>query len=274
MRFVLTAVFSIFATVAFAQVEHTPSHCIAMVDNGPYVQQASTQALVKDEVRITFIDHSMFRIDTFGGLSAITDFNGYIGRNPDYPTVVTMNRAHDSHYTNNVPPEVRHILRGWGTAGAPADHNLDLGEMRIRNVTTDIRSEWTGRDPDGNSIFVFEVGGLCIGHLGHLHHEPSDLQYALIGRLDVVMANVDGGLSLDTETMIRIMKRFRASVVLPMHYWGRASLNRFLAGMSDEFEVVDVEAASLIVSQDTLPLRPTVYVLPPQLFNLYNDADE
>ena len=81
---------------------------------------------------------------------------------------------------------------GWRTGGVPADHYLDLGEMLVRNVTTDIRDRFGGgfRIEDGNSIFIFEVAGLCVGHLGHLHHEPSDDTYAAIGRLDVVMAAV------------------------------------------------------------------------------------
>ena len=49
-----------------------------------------------------------------------------------------------------------------------------IGDVLIRNVTTDIRryfGDYTGADmiKDGNSIFIFEVAGLCIGHLGHLH---------------------------------------------------------------------------------------------------------
>ena len=80
--------------------------------------------------------------------------------------------------------------------------------MLIRNATTDIRGGFGGaRIEDNNSIFIFEVAGLCIGHLGHLHHEPSDETYAAIGRLDVVMAAVDGGMTVDIPTMIRIVKR-------------------------------------------------------------------
>jgi len=269
MRVILAAFLSVMASSAAAQVEHTPSHCLAMVNNEPVIQKASVQALQKDEVRLTFIDHSMYRIDTFGGLSVVTDFNGYIGNDPDVPEVVTMNNAHSSHWTNFIPDGVEHALQGWRQDGQPADHELDLGELRIRNVTTDIRSSYSGARPDGNSIFIFEVGGLCIGHLGHLHQEPNDTQYAMIGRLDVVMANADGGLSLNTDTMVRVMKRFRASVVLPMHYHRVGTLDRFLASMSDEFEIVEVDSGSLIVSQDTLPIRPTVYVLPPTLFGGY-----
>ncbi|MEY9138330.1 hypothetical protein ACVIWV_010144 [Bradyrhizobium diazoefficiens] len=30
------------------------------------------------------------------------------------------------------------------------------------------------------------VAGLCIGHLGHLHHKLDDSHFAQIGRLDIV----------------------------------------------------------------------------------------
>ena len=48
--------------------------------------------------------------------------------------------------------------------------------MLVRNVPTDIRG-WGGQAIEnyGNSIFVFEAEGLCIGHLGHLHHEPDEM---------------------------------------------------------------------------------------------------
>ena len=75
-------------------------------------------------------------------------------------------------------PRSKHALKGWGAGGKPADAQsaCKSGETLIRNVPTDIRSY--GGEPFGKSIFVFEHGGLCIGHLGHLHHEPTEEQYA------------------------------------------------------------------------------------------------
>ncbi|NIX22805.1 MAG: Zn-dependent hydrolase, partial [Actinobacteria bacterium] len=93
-------------------------------------------------------------------------------------------------YTDFPDPAIEHVLRGWNPEGGPAEHDLDVGDVHIRNVPTDIRG-WSGLvEPDGNSIFIFEVADLCIGHLGHLHHRLSDADLALIGRLDVVFAPV------------------------------------------------------------------------------------
>jgi L-ascorbate metabolism protein UlaG (beta-lactamase superfamily) len=119
----------------------------------------------------------------------------------------------------------------------------------------------------GNSIFVFEVAGLCIGHLGHLHHEPDEFQYAALGRLDVVMAPVDGGLTLDLPTMIRTLKRLKSSVVIPMHWFSGLSLDRFVAGMADEFDIEVMDGPTYEVSLRTLPSRPTVVVLRPQFLD-------
>ncbi|MEM9407495.1 MAG: MBL fold metallo-hydrolase, partial [Acidobacteriota bacterium] len=122
---------------------------------------------------------------------------------------------------------------------------------------------------NGNSIFVFETEGLCVGHLGHLHHYPDDAQFAALGRLDVVMAPVDGGLTLDQPTMIRLLQRLKSSVVIPMHWFSIYSLDQFLAGMADDFDIETDAGTSLEVSLRTLPDRPTVMVLRPA----YLDAE-
>lgn len=263
---------TLLASPALAQdQDRRPSHCIAIAQapGVEYIQKASYGAPLEDfTVRLNFVDHAMFLLETQGGLRAVTDYNGFIGNVPA-PDVVTMNRAHSTHWTANPDPDIDHVLPGWSErVGEPADHWLDLGEMVVRSVSTDIRSTaGDGREENGNSIFIFEVEGLCIGHLGHIHHEPSEDQYAAIGRLDVVMAPVDGGLTLDLPTMTRVLQRLRSSVVIPMHWWGRGSLDRFLVGMSDDFAIDIRDSSSLEVSLRTLPDRPTVVVLRPEFLS-------
>ena len=266
IRFFL--VFFLLVGTSVQAQDRRPSHCIAVADAAPgitYIHRAAyTETVPEFSVRITYVDHSMFLVQTPGGLSVATDYNGYLGSVAFLPTAVTMNHAHSSHWTNRVDPGIEHVLEGWGRFGEGADHYLDLGEMLIRNVPTDIRLPGGGVEPLGNSIFVFEVEGLCVGHLGHLHHEPNEDQYAALGRLDVVMAAVDGGLTVDLPTMIKITKRLRSSIVIPMHWFGRGTLDRFLDGMADEFEIIQDGANHLEVSLRTLPRNPTVIVLEPR----------
>lgn len=250
--------------------ERIPSHCVALAGSAPgveYLHRASFRAPLADNVvRLHYVDHAMFLLETAGGLTAATDFTGFLGPTELIPDVVTMNRAHSTHYTQFPDPAIPHVLRGWNPEGGPADHHLDLGEMLVRNVPTDIRGRAGGTVvPHGNSIFVFEVAGLCIGHLGHLHHEPDPAQYAMLGRLDVVMAPVDGGLTLDLPAMIRVLQRLRSSVVIPMHWFGEPSLQRFLDGMAGDFDIDRREASWIELSLQGLPSRPTVVVLRPEL---------
>ena len=271
IRLILAALLALMHQLDQAQ-DRRPSHCIAIADAAPgieYLHKASFGApLDAFSVRISYIDHAMFLIETQGGLTAVTDYAGFIGTTGHTPTVVTMNNAHSTHWTALPDPDIPHVLQGWAQDGVAADHHLDLGEMLVRNVPTDTRGGFTGDvRANGNSIFVFEVAGLCIGHLGHLHHEPDDMQYAALGRLDVVMAAVDGGLTLDLPTMTRVLKRLKSSIVIPMHWFSPSSLDRFVVGMQDEFDIRREAPNSIEVSLRTLPDRPTVVVLAPRFLS-------
>ncbi len=273
MRLILFFVFAVLPLAATAQ-DRRPSHCIALAESTPgmeYLHKASwSEPVVKDTVRINYIDHSTFLIQSHGGLNMATDFTGFLGAAPIIPDVVTMNHAHSSHWTQFPDPAIPHVLRGWPDEGEEvADHHLDLGEVLVRNVATDIRSRFgVDVEENGNSIFIFEVAGLCIGHLGHLHHEPNNEQYAAIGRLDVVMAAVDGGLTVDLPTMQKLLKRLRASVVIPMHWFGRSTLNAFISGMGDAYRVERTGISSMEISLRDLPSEPTIIVLEPQFLRM------
>ena len=244
-----------------------PSHCIAVAEGPERVMRASFRDPVpENSVRIRYVDHAMFLLQTPGGLSAMTDFTGWYGNVDFIPDVVTMNNAHSTHWTTFPDPAIPHVLEGWSEDGVAADHYLDLGEMLVRNVPTDVLPRGMAGIPrvDGNSIFVFEVAGLCIGHLGHLHHEPTPEDYAMLGRMDVVMVAVDGGLTLDIPTVLSVMERLRSSVVIPMHWFGRPALDQFLVGMEEAGYVVERTGQSdFTVSLFDLPDRPTVKLLEP-----------
>ncbi len=248
--------------------ERRPSHCIAIADAAPgirYLHKAAwTDPLPDHTVRISYIAHASFLIQTQGGLNAVTDFTGFIGNTALIPDVVTMNHAHDTHWTAFPDPAIPHALNGWGEFGQGIEHHLDLGEMLVRNVSTDIRSQFAGIEPKGNSIFVFEVAGLCIGHLGHLHHVPDDAQFAALGRLDVVMAAVDGGTTMTLPEMMQVLRRLKSSVIIPMHWFSGYSLTAFLSGVQGEFAIEETGGPEVEVSLRSLPSRPTVMVLQPR----------
>lgn len=218
-------------------------------------------AALDETVTIRFLGHSTFQIETPGGISIATDFNGWL-RTARLPDVVTMNKAHSSHYTLTPDPAIATVLHGWNdmAPGEKVEHRVVIGDAYIRNVSTDIRS-WGGAfEPNGNSIFIFEVAGLCIGHLGHLHHELTDAHFAEIGRLDVVMVPVDGGLTMGAESMSATIKRLRSALILPMHRRG-PPIETFLAMFDQSFDWKIAGDSAVEVSVRSLPRKPLILVL-------------
>lgn len=246
------------AVSSTAKAQAQPSECLAIAQNmGARFQFA---ALTESEARITFVGHSTFLIESPAGIKIATDFAGWAGGVT--PDVVTMNRAHATHYTDNPDPAIKHVLRGWSDTEKPAQHDVTVGDVRIRNVTTDIRFGNTSREKDANSIFVFEVAGLCIGHLGHLHHELTPEHIGWIGRLDVVMVPVDGRHTMPTENMMKVLNDIKVRVIIPMHIFGPDTLASFVAAAEKSFKIEYRNEAKMVVSADTLPKEPTLFVLP------------
>jgi len=268
---VLRSVSLVFAFVGLliapAAAENAPrSECLAISQAPARATPVSLRraAANTDEVAITYGGHSTYFIDTPGGVRIATDYSGayQTGRMPD---VVTMNRAHSTHYTLFPDPRIPHVLHGWGDDGDPAKISERIGDVFIRNVTTDIRrffGDYSGVDmiKDGNSIFIFEVAGLCIGHLGHLHHQLDDTHFAAIGRLDIVMVPIDGTYTMSLGGISDITKKLRASVVLPMHRFA-TPLEEFMERIGKEFEIDRRSERTLRISRETLPTTPTVIIL-------------
>jgi L-ascorbate metabolism protein UlaG (beta-lactamase superfamily) len=268
LRYFTAVVAFLGSLIGSAAAQQTPrsSECLAMADAAPRVQPVSfAQAADKmNEVAITYAGHSTYYIDTPGGVRIATDYSGAYttGRVPD---VVTMNRAHGTHYTLVPDPRIPHVLHGWGEHGEPAKIALRRSDVFIRNVTTDIR-RYFGDDSsaemirDGNSIFIFEVAGLCIGHLGHLHHKLDDSHFAAIGRLDIVMVPIDGTYTMSLDGISEITRRLRASVVLPMHRF-MTPLDEFMRRIGQQFAIDQRTERTLTISRETLPGTPTVIIL-------------
>jgi L-ascorbate metabolism protein UlaG (beta-lactamase superfamily) len=219
-------------------------------------------ALANDQVRITYIGHSTFLLESPRLVRIATDYNDYV-KPPVLPDVVTMNRAHSTHYTDSPEAGIAHVLRGWASEyGRPARHDAQIRDVRVRNVPTNLRDFGGGTQQHGNSIFVFEVANLCIAHLGHLHHTLTAQQVNEIGRLDAVMVPVDGGATLDLDGMMEVLDSLKAPIVIPMHYFSVFTLNRFLDRMRDKFDIEMNETPSIVLSKSTLPSKPKVVVLP------------
>jgi L-ascorbate metabolism protein UlaG (beta-lactamase superfamily) len=212
-------------------------------------------------VHIVFLGHASFQIETPAGVRAVTDYSGVFGP-AEPPDLVTMNHAHSTHYTMNPDPRIKYVLHGWQESPKPPVYDVTVRDLRVTNLPTNIRDWNGGTEINGNSIFIFETAGLCIAHLGHLHHllEAADLD--TLGRIDIVMIPVDGAFTISQTDARTVIDQIHARIVLPMHYFNTANLARFLDMMRDSHAIEVRPEASIDVSRMTLPDRPTVIALP------------
>jgi L-ascorbate metabolism protein UlaG (beta-lactamase superfamily) len=218
-------------------------------------------ALSADQVRITYIGHATFLIESPQLVRIATDYNDYV-RPGILPDIITMNHAHSTHYTDHPDPNIKMVLRGWRDDGGPSAYDVTYQDVRIRSVATNIRDMNGGTERYGNSIFVFEIAGLCIAHLGHLHHTLTQAQLDEIGRVDVVFVPVDGSYTLDLDGMIDVLAALKAPLIIPMHYFSSYTLDRFLARVREQYPVAFNETPAFVLSKATLPTAPQIMVLP------------
>lgn len=242
-----------------AAPEMKEDFCPGLIASGrPRVRPA---ALAADQVRLTYIGHSTFLVESARLVRIATDYNDYV-KPPMVPDIVTMNRAHSTHYTDRPDPGIKHVLRGWHDDGSATNYDVTYQDVHIRSVATNIRDWGGGTQRHGNSIFIFEIGTLCVAHLGHLHHTLTQAQLDQMGRVDVVLVPVDGSFTLDQEGMVEVLKSIKAPLMIPMHYFSTHTLNLFLDRIRASYAVEMADTPSVVVSRATLPTSPKMLVLP------------
>jgi L-ascorbate metabolism protein UlaG (beta-lactamase superfamily) len=76
-----------------------------------------------------------------------------------------------------------------------------------------------GTERGPNTIFVFELAGLRVGHMGDFGQSGlREEQAAAIGELDLLFVPVGGGPTLGAEQASLVVERLSARWVVPMHY--------------------------------------------------------
>jgi len=233
---------------------------IAVTKPRPPIQLAA--APVEGSVGLTFLGHASFLIESPRGVRIVTDYNDYI-RAPMTPDVITMNLAHSTHHSARPDPAIKLVLRGWDEGGGVAQYDTAFGDVRIRSIPTNIRDFGATRRA-GNSIFVFEIEGVCIVHLGHLHHTLTPQHLSELGKVDVLLAPVDGTYTMGHEEMVETVNDIRPSLLIPMHYFGSYVLEAFLARLGGTWPVRRLQVSFVELSRATLPDPAEVLVLPGQ----------
>jgi L-ascorbate metabolism protein UlaG (beta-lactamase superfamily) len=163
-------------------------------------------------MQITWYGHSCFLLAAESGYSILTDpCDGDTGYDLHDIICDAVTVSHDHHDHNCLSSVVGTPL----VFRTPGEHTA--GEITVTGFSSyhdDQRGERRGE----NTVFLYQIDGLKVLHLGDLGHMLSDETIEKIGDVDVLFAPIGGVFTINAKTATELADRFNAKVLIPMHY--------------------------------------------------------
>ena len=215
-----------------------------------------------ETVKVKWLGHASFLITSQDGTRIVTDpYKAGPSRNYTYDKIneaadiVTVSHEHGDHNAVEDVPGSPQAIRGVGSHQARGITFEGLG-------TYHDKSQGSQRGP--NTIFSFVVDGIRLCHLGDLGHPLSDSDLANLGDVDVLLAPVGSGPTLELPEINGLCEKLQPKVVIPMHFqndkcpFPRHTVDEFLVGKSSVRRTGTTEVE---FAKEQLPASTEVVVL-------------
>jgi len=208
-------------------------------------------------VDITWLGHSCFRIKG-NQATVITDpFPPDLGYTLGKPTadIVTVSHQHPSHcYIQGIGGEPK-VVRGPG--------EYEISNVLIIGVAT-CHDAVKGQTRGKNTVYLMEIDGVALCHLGDLGHVLNNDQIEEIGNVDVLLLPVGGVSTINATLAAEVIRQLEPKAVIPMHY-RTDSVSRELDPVGDflkEMGMENIESRpKLTISKSNLPPSTQVFLL-------------
>jgi L-ascorbate metabolism protein UlaG (beta-lactamase superfamily) len=179
------------------------------------------------QVQITYHGQSFFEIRSTKGTNVVIDphlIEGY-GRPlvPIKADVILMSHPHNDHtQVDAVANKDRaKIIPGWKGQGSRTAWNLvneTVKDVKIRSVGV-YHDDMQGLKYGKNTVFILEMDGWKIVHLGDLGHLLTKAQVKDIGPVDVLMIPVGGVYTINGAEAKEVVAQLKPKeYIIPMHY--------------------------------------------------------
>ena len=162
-------------------------------------------------MKITYLGHSCFHIESNAGTSIVTD--PYTGVGYELPAgltadAVTVSHGHfDHNYSSAVQTKQiisalgKHTVKDIDVAGIATWHDPKQGALRGSNI-----------------VFKMQIDGISVCHLGDLGESCSAGILEKIGKVDVLLIPVGGTYTIDAVQAKEYVQKIAPKCVIPMHY--------------------------------------------------------
>ena len=214
------------------------------------------------DATIQYFGHNFFLITTGKGTRIVTDplGPGWYPNPNVVGDVVTVGKEMFNH--NAVQIVLGHplILRGLKNYGADWNKvSMSFKDTLIYNVPIHQNAEFI--EGIHGSAFVFDLGPLCIAHLGDLSQRLNEQQIKAFGKVDVALTPIGGGRTMGPDLAREVLAQLKPKIAIPMHHRDSPYLIRqFSAGLKTQI----LKSDTLALSKDGLPVSLEIRVLQPR----------
>lgn len=211
-------------------------------------------------MQITRIGHSCFRIQNNETTLLIDPFSEAIGLKMPKTSADILLSTHD-HYDHANIEAVR---------GNPFIINTP-GEYEIKDffiyAIPSFHDNSEGKERGSNLIFLIEVEGIRIAHLGDFGQDRlTEEQLKKLEGVDILLIPVGGVYTIDAKQAAEIISEIEPRLIIPMHYFERGlkikldDVEKFKKEMGNKIEILD----KLKIKKKELPEEDTrVIILTP-----------
>jgi L-ascorbate metabolism protein UlaG (beta-lactamase superfamily) len=163
-------------------------------------------------MRIKWLGHSCFKITSKSGIRIVTDpFDDNVGyKLPSVETdIVTVSHGHYDHNFIDCLTGDYDVVTKVGNF-----YVKDIPITGVHAYHDDVQGEKRGN----NIVYVFEIDGMRLCHLGDIGHVLTPAQVEMIGKVDILLLPVGGVYTVSTEDALKIIELLRPSKIILMHF--------------------------------------------------------
>jgi L-ascorbate metabolism protein UlaG (beta-lactamase superfamily) len=206
---------------------------------------------------IQWYGHSSFLIHSGSQTKVVADpnFNVTPGIQAD---AVTVSNDHFTHNNSGAVTGNPVILRGITFRQTWNPIRTNVKDITIVNIPSQRGQSW---GEIANSIFIYEMGSLCLAHLGNIGHLLTPEQEKVMQRVDVMMIPIDAMTNLGFEDIMKVIDQVKPPIVIPMHYDVARQGELFAAFAREHYPVRRISNSQLVLSRAMLPNSTEIFVL-------------
>ncbi len=163
-------------------------------------------------MHIRYYGHSCFGLTASSGVKILTDpcapEVGYTLKNIEADVVTISHDHYDHNYLEAVagePAVIRtagvHRASGIQITGVESYHDNKQGALRGPNL-----------------MFVYEIDGMRVAHMGDLGAYPGEEAMNLLGKVHVLLVPVGGTYTITPSVACKLANALKTQILIPMHY--------------------------------------------------------